>query len=329
MNMHAQTITGQLEHALATEAPASGGASRDVISRCSHNPLISLDDIPFRCSDIWNAGVIRFGGQYLLLMTVEMLEGRCAIFQARSDDGVNFTVEAEPFMTPDDDGPGKIYENVGVRDPRIIASGDEYLITYLADSDHGQRLGLARTKDFRSVEKIRYISQVDVKNGVLFPRKVGGEYLLLSRPAQGASIWLNRSSDLEFWRSESVVMTPRSGFWDTHLIGAAGPPIEIDAGWLLIYYGERLTSAGPLVRLGAAILDRDNPAKVIARSSIPILAPRERYERIGDVPNVVFSCGAVLDDDMVVIYYGASDSCICRGQAPLTQIVQTCFQEEA
>ncbi len=178
------------------------------------------------------------------------------------------------------------------------------------------------------MEQIAYISQVDVKNGVLFPRKVGGKYLLLKRPSTGSSIWLSYSDDLVFWGCSTVLMTPRSRYWDSDRIGAAATPIEIDEGWLLIYYGEKSTSAGPLVRLGAAILDRDDPARVLARSNIPILSPREKYERIGDIPNVVFSCGALLEDGQVNVYYGASDSCICRGAAPLEDILRVCFESE-
>ena len=111
-------------------------------------------------------------------------------------------------------------------------------------------------------------------------------------------------------------------------VGAAAPPIETEAGWLLLYYGERQTSAGPLVRLGAAVLDRAHPQRVLRRSNIPILSPRERYERIGDVPNVVFSCGALREDDTIHLYYGASDSCICLGTASLDAILQTCIESE-
>jgi len=301
---------------------------RDVIARCPRNPLIRLEDVPFRCSDIRNAAVVSHAGEHLLLVTVELLEGRCAVFRARRNGGGRFAVDPRPFMAPDDDGPGRAYESTGIGDPRVTRLDGTYYIVYVAEGDHGQRLGLARTADFETVERLGYVSQVDVKNGVLFPRRIGGKYMLLQRPQQGWRIWLAGSEDLTFWHCEAVVMTPRGGFWDPDRIGAAAPPIEIDEGWLLIYYGERSTSAGPLVRLGAAILDRDDPSRVLARSNIPILSPRERYERIGDVPNVVFSCGALLEGDTVHLYYGASDSCICRGEAPLEAVVRTCFDSE-
>jgi len=303
-------------------------AGRDVIRRCEGNPLISLESLPFRAGDIWNAGVARVGDDVLLLLTVETLAGRYRTHLAHSDDGLNFIVESEPFLGPIESGPNEMYENGGIRDPRITPINGEFYITYIADGNHGLRLGLARTTDFKDVERLAYISQVDVKAGALFSKLIAGRHAVLKRPDAGCSIWVSYSDDLEFWGNESVVMTPRGGYWDSNRVGAAAPPIEIDAGWLLIYYGEKLTSAGPLVRLGAAVLDRDDPSRVIARSDIPILSPRERYERVGNVPNVVFSCGALLEGDDLVVYYGASDSCICRGSAPLDEIVRLCFERD-
>jgi len=297
---------------------------RDVIRRCRANPLIALGSLPFRASDIWNAGVVKLADEYLLLLTVETLVGKYKIYRAHSRDGLSFAIEREPFLGPIEHGPAAQYENGGVRDARVIPIDGEFYITYIADGRHGLRLGLAKTSDFRSVERLAYISQVDVKAGALFTRKINGQHALLKRPDAGESIWLSTSDDLEFWSDDSVVLTPRGGYWDAHRVGTAAPPIEIEQGWLLIYYGEKFTSAGPLVRLGAAVLDRDDPAKVTGRSNIPILSPREKYERVGDVPNVVFSCGAMLEDDQVVVYYGASDSCICRGSAPLSDILAVC-----
>ena len=115
--------------------------------------------------------------------------------------------------------------------------------------------------------------------------------------------------------------------WDFHRIGPAVPPIPVKEGWLFIYYGEKLTSAGPLFRLGAAVLDRENPTRVLGRSDVPILSPREPYERVGDVGNLVFSCGAVLEDEnQLRLYYGGSDSCICVGSSPVGKIVERCLR---
>jgi len=300
---------------------------RDVIHRCRANPLIAIDDLPFQTSDIWNAGVVRFQDSYLLLVTVETLEGLTSIYLAKSSDGRKFSVQPKPFMAPTENEAFAQYETFGIRDPRITKIDDTFYIAFLADSESGKRIGLAATNDFQSVERIRLISQPDTKSAALFPKKFNGRYAILERPADGASIWITFSDDLTYWGSSTVVMTPRTGHWDSTRIGAAGPPIEIQQGWLLIYYGEKQTSAGPLVRLGAAVLDKHNPEKVIARSNIPILAPREKYERIGDVSNMVFSCGALLEDDnQLKIYYGASDSCICLGTGDLDDIINVCYQ---
>jgi predicted GH43/DUF377 family glycosyl hydrolase len=302
-----------------------GSSGPDVVHRWVDNPLIAIEDIPFRCSDVWNAGVVHVDGEYILLITIESLQGQPAIYQARSRDGKHFSVDPEPFLAADPTRPCR-YETSGLRDPRITRTDGVYYVTYVADSPCGLRVGLARTEDFRSVERLGIITEPDTKGGALFPEKINGRYALLERPNPGLSIWLSYSDDLEFWGSSVAVMTPRDGYWDCHRIGLAGPPLGIDTGWLLIYYGEKSTSAGPLMRLGAAILDAEDPSKVVARSNIPILSPREPYERIGDVPNVVYSCGAILEADGTVrIYYGGSDSCICAGTAKLDDIIDICL----
>ncbi|NLF29259.1 MAG: glycosidase [Planctomycetes bacterium] len=302
------------------------GILGDVVVRSPANPLVGINDIPFACSDIWNAGVTCVDGVCIMLITIELLEGRHAIYRARSEDGETFAIDGTPFMVPATEGPRARCESAGIRDPRVTFLEGCYYIGYLAEGDDGLRVALARTKDFQSVEWLGYPTQVDEKNGTLFPARIGGRYALLTRPNAGASIWVIYSDDLEFWGSPAPVMTPRAGYWDSDRIGPGPPPIETEQGWLLLYYGQKSTSAGPLVRLGAALLDREDPARVLARSNIPILSPRERYERIGDVPNVVFSCGALLSDGIVTVYYGASDSVICRGSAPLEEIIGHCFR---
>ncbi len=297
---------------------------RDIVHRWEGNPIIALEDLNFRVADIHNAGVARMNGELMMLLNIESLQGFNLFYRAKSQDGLNFTVDPHPFMEPPQDGPRARYETFGIRDPRITPLDGTYYITCLADSELGLRLGLARTKDFEHAEFLGYVSQPDVKNGVLFPCKFDGRYALLKRPS-GGDIWISYSEDLAFWGDEKVVMTTRGGFWDASRIGAAAVPIEIEQGWLLVYYGAKDTSAGPLVRLGAAVLDRDDPARVIARSNIPLLSPREDYERIGDVPNMVFSCGAIVRDDELWIYYGASGSCVCLGSARIGEIVEFCL----
>jgi predicted GH43/DUF377 family glycosyl hydrolase len=302
----------------------AGQSGWDIVTRWEGNPLIGIRDLPFRAGDIHNAGVACLNGEMVMLLTIESLRGNTLIYKATSRDGVNFTVEETPFLAPHLEGPRAVYERVGVRDPRITPMDGKYYITYLADGDHGMRLALAATTNFRSLEFLGYVSQTDVKNGVLFPRKIGDRYALLKRPASG-NIWISFSHDLAFWGEERVVMQSHGGYWDSDRIGASAVPVEVEQGWLLLYYGVRETDAGPLFRLGAAILDKDDPSRVLARSNIPLLSPREKYERIGDVPNLLFCCGAVVRDENLWIYYGASDSCICLGTASIADIVEFCL----
>ena len=304
---------------------------KNVVRRYSGNPIISLTDIPFRCSDVHNAGAVKFGGQYILLVTVESLQGDCALYRAVSDDGKRFTVEREPILAPAEEGPYAKYEHDGVRDARVTLLEGTYYVTYLAQSRYGFRVGLGRTEDFRSIERMGLISEPDTKNGVLFPRKFNGRYARLERPREGANMWVSYSHDLMHWGDWEPVMTRRGGYWDSDRIGASTPPMEVECGWLVIYYGEKHTASGPLFRLGAVFLDHEDPATVVGRSNIPILSPREDYERIGDVENLVFCCGALRGEDggTLEVYYGAANSCICLGTVDMEDLQRMCMKRKA
>jgi len=302
---------------------------RDIVSRWKDNPIITLDDLSFRCSDICNAGAVKVAGEYILLLTIQSLEGFYSIYTARSRDGYCFKVSDQPLLAPSPEGPFAAYEELGVLDPRIVLLEETYYISYNALGPHGYRLGLASSKDFRTVQRIDLTSEPDTKAGMLFPRKIKGKYARLERPSNGGSIWVTYSDDLEYWGWSEVVMTPRSGFWDNNRIGAATPPVETDQGWLFIYYGVRQTSSGPIFRLGAAMLDAESPMQVLGRTNVPILSPREEYERIGDVTNLVFSCGAIIEpNDEVKLYYGAANSCICVGTTKVQNIIHACLESK-
>jgi beta-1,4-mannooligosaccharide/beta-1,4-mannosyl-N-acetylglucosamine phosphorylase len=143
------------------------------------------------------------------------------------------------------------------------------------------------------------------------------------------SIWISYSPDLINWGRSELVFSPRPRYWDSYRIGASAPPILTDRGWLEIYHGVKMTSAGPIYRIGTAMLDKDDPAKMIGRCLAPVLSPRERYERVGDVGNVVFACGAIVDDDgEVKVYYGAADTSICVATGTLDELIDSCFEEK-
>ncbi|MBW2664493.1 MAG: glycosidase [Deltaproteobacteria bacterium] len=284
----------------------------DIIRRWKDNPIITLSDLPFPASDICNAGAVKFRGMYFLLITIENLSGQKSLYIAKSKDGLCFEVDEKPFMEPSEDEPYKKYEKISVMNARITPFEGAYFVTYIA----------ARTDDFKSIARIGMISSVDTKGGTLFSEKINGRYARLERPWSGGRIWI-------YWGGSKVLISPRPGYWDASRVGDAAPPIRLkDGRWLLIYYGIKDTCSGPLFRIGALILDPDDPAKVIARTNIPILSPRKDYERIGDIPNLIFSCGALLEQDRFLLYYGAAKSCICLGTTSIDKIEKECAESK-
>ncbi|MBW1940438.1 MAG: glycoside hydrolase family 130 protein [Deltaproteobacteria bacterium] len=297
----------------------------DIIHRWEGNPVITMEDLPFKASNICNAGAVRIENTYLLLVTIETLRGHKKLYIARSEDGRYFDMDAKPFM----ESAGKKYEEISVMDGRITPFEDTYYISYIAESHYGYRIGLARTDDFKTVTRLGFVSEVDIKDGTLFPEKVNGRFARLERPWAGGNIWISYSDDLVYWGGSEIVLSHRPGHWDTNRVGNAAPPFKVkDGRWLLLYYGIKDTSAGPLFRIGAVFLDPDNPAKVLSRTNIPILSPRERYERVGDIPNLIFSCGAILEDEKLLLYYGASNSCICLGSTTIDKIDHECLKSK-
>jgi predicted GH43/DUF377 family glycosyl hydrolase len=305
---------------------------RDVIHRWEGNPIVSLEDIPFECNTVFNAAAAKIDGQYRLLIRVEDKRGRSIFALARSEDGYRFVVDPKPVMTPSDQEPFATYEACGIEDPRITHLDGTYYVMYTAYSHYGPRLALARTDDFTTFERIALISEPVNKDGALFPKKIKGCYARLDRPMVGSSgnMWISYSDDLIHWGGAEVAMTTRPDHWDCVRIGASAPPIATEHGWLEIYHGVKDTAAGPIYRLGVAMLDLENPARLVGRAAIPILTPREYYERVGDIGNVVFSCGAILEEHsgLVKMYYGAADTCICVGTAKLEALIKRCFEGE-
>ncbi|MFC1517438.1 glycoside hydrolase family 130 protein [Candidatus Margulisiibacteriota bacterium] len=301
----------------------------DIIHRWEGNPLIELEDLPFKANTVLNAGVSHINDEILLLIRYEDLAGYSKFVLARSKDGYHFEIGKKPFMEPMKDGPYEAYEQLGIEDPRITLLDGTYYILYTAHSNNGHRIGIAKTKDFKSVERISLITQPDTKNAMLFPKKIDGKYCMLYRPAEGGNIWISYSDDLIYWGNARIAVPNRGGGrWDGKRIGASVPPIEIKEGWLLIYYGVKETMGSNVFRMGACILDKEKPYKIVGRSEIPILSPRESYERTGDVPNMVFSCGACIEPhtNELRLYYGASQTSLALGVAPLQTIIDKCLK---
>jgi predicted GH43/DUF377 family glycosyl hydrolase len=301
---------------------------RDIVHRWEKNPLIDIKDLDFNCSDIRNAGAVDFNGEVILLVTIEYLTGHQGIHLARPTSDGDYKVQTRPFLSQSDQQKYSRHESRGVLDARVTFLDGIYYILYDVYGDYGYRLAIAKTQNFETVERIGLISEPDTKAGVLFPAKLKGRYARLERPSD-RSIWVTYSDDLLHWGGSEIVISPRGGFWDETRIGAGAVPIEIEHGWLVFYYGVKETPAGPIYRIGAVILDRKEPTRIVGRTNIPVLSPRENYERIGDLPNLVFSIGALADSrGNLKIFYGAANSCICLGTTTVDKIVENCFESE-
>ncbi len=303
---------------------------RPLIQRYKENPILTRDDVPYPVGTVHNAGVVKHHDRYIMLFRSHTHNGRSIIGKAESQDGFSFTVDPEPFLVPATEGVFAEYEAFGVEDLRITPIEGEYLLTYSAYSRHGVRIALARTKDFGSVERVALITQADLRNVVIFPQKFEGRYVRLDRPHSEItpwSIWISYSPDLIHWGDSKMLMKPLPYHWDEMKIGPGAVPFKTSEGWLHIYHGVFKTMAGAVYRLGVALHDLDDPSKIIGISDRWILQPEDPWEVSGYVPNVVFTCGAVPEDDGTVkIYWGGADTVMCAGTARIDELVQLCLE---
>lgn len=302
-----------------------------IVTRYTKNPILTKDDVPYQVATVHNAGMAKYNDKYIMLFRSHLHNGRSIIGIAQSYDGYNFKVEDEPFLTPSTDSAFGEYEEYGVEDVRISQIGDDYLLTYSAYSRYGVRIGLAKTRDFETVERISMITQSDLRNVVIFPEKINGQYVRLDRPHSEISkwsIWISYSPDLVHWGNSKVIIKPETYHWDEMKIGPGATPIKTDKGWLNIYHGVFETMSGVVYRLGVALHDLNNPEKILGVSDDWILQPQDPWEVTGYVPNVVFTCGAIPEDDgSVKIYWGGADSVMCVGQANISDLVDLCLKK--
>lgn len=302
-----------------------------LVTRCKNNPILTKENVPYPVATVHNAGVIKYNNKYIMLFRSHLFNGRSIIGIAESEDGYDFKVRPEPFLVPSSDSDFGEYEEYGVEDVRISQIDDDFLLTYSAYSRHGVRIGLARTKDFMTVERISLITQSDLRNVVIFPQKINGKYVRLDRPHSEISkwsIWISYSPDLVHWGDSKVIIKPETYHWDEMKIGPGATPIKTDKGWLNIYHGVFETMAGAVYRLGVALHDLDDPSKIIGISDEWILQPEDPWEITGYVSNVVFTCGAVPEEDGTVkIYWGGADSVMCVGNAKIDDLVELCINK--
>ena len=293
---------------------------KELFHRFPGNPVLTAAQWPEMVNTVFNPGVVVHEGETLLLVRVEDRTGLSRLCVARSADGLtDWKIENERGMVPITES---FSEKWGIEDPRITRCedglADGYMITYTGFSEGGPLVCLASTRDFVTFERKGVLMPPEDKDAALFPCRFDGRWALLHRPVpnyaqMGAHIWISFSPDLRHWGDMTLLLpAERGGLWDTGKIGLGPPPLETDHGWLICYHGVKSTAAGAIYRLGLALLDRDDPRKVLARSSEWVFGPEAPYEQAGDVPNVVFPCGWVVDadGDSIRMYYGAADTSI-------------------
>jgi predicted GH43/DUF377 family glycosyl hydrolase len=299
----------------------------ELFRRYEGNPILTAAHWPRTVNAVFNPGVAQLDGETLLLARVEDRTGISRLDLARSANGLtDWIIDHDRNMMPD---LAQHAEEFGIEDPRITQIGDEYLIAYTGYSSHGPLVCLATTRDFRSYERRGVLMPPEDKDAALFPRQFDGRWALIHRPVSAtprhaAHIWMSWSPDLRHWGDHTILLRAREGaWWDAHKIGLCAPPLETSSGWLLLYHGVHTTAAGSIYRFGLALLDAAHPDQVRARSREWLFGPDAHYERIGDVDQVVFSCGwQLLDDgDTIRMYYGAADTSICVATASLSALL--------
>jgi len=316
------------------------------LSRHPANPILTRADIPASeahladVSSVFNPGAALLDGRVFLLLRVQNRGRETYLMGADSEDGVRFRVRPGEIPLRDLSRAGRVYH---AYDPRITRIEDEWLVVLALDRDDDCRLGLAATKDFRELRFLDVISEDDSRNGALFPERIGGKWAMLERPNRvrpddgpptGDEIVLSYSDDLRVWRRRATVAKGRWRYWDER-IAPGTPPVKTREGWLLLYHGVATHFASANVyQVGALLLDLDDPSRLLARTRYNILEPREPYEMVGQVPNVVLFCGWVVPDrdaegfalpeSRALVYYGAADTTVCLATTTIAELLEDC-----
>lgn len=301
----------------------------ELFRRYGKNPIISVHELPFPALGVYNPGVAEYDGGVVLLLRVELPDGRSMIYRAYSRDGIGgWEIDTRPLLTPEDlRGTVGQCEPISCEDPRVtyVPELRRWVIAYVAVLDTGPAVALAWTEDFVRVQPMGVILSPPNKDAAVLPERINGLWYLLHRPMSGGAehIWSAVSPDLIHWGNPQVVLRERGGlWWDGERIGIGGPPLKLPEGWLLIYHGVKGIAGTLTYRLGVALLDATNPSHVLARSPYPVMSPQEPYERLGQGVNIVFSCGALLRGEELWLYYGAADTCIGLAFVPVRELVR-------
>ncbi len=314
------------------------------------DPVLTRDDVPYESDLTFNAGIVHDGKSYVMLFRndygctkAEWEAGKrfkgTNIGLARSDDGIRWKVFERPVFDLKSDEISRAY------DPRITCLDGRYYICFAADTRHGVCGGICVTDDFLSYE-ILSMSAPDNRNMVLFPEKIGGNYVRLERPMPVYSregdeqfdIWLSESPDLRYWGKTRLVLGCEHVPYCNSKIGPGAPPLKTDKGWLTIFHAvDKDPSRGKngwedswkkRYVIGIMLLDLNDPSRVIGMSKLPLMVPQtERELHVGFRTNALFPCGMIrTGEGMIRIYYSASDTVVCMAEAPEAALIALCDQ---
>lgn len=238
---------------------------------------------------------------------------------ARSKDGHHFTLDEKPFVYPSNE-----QETFGIEDPRVTQIGDMYYVYFSVISPVGIGESMVSTKDFVNFEHHGMIFCPENKDVIIFPEKINGKYYALHRPTTKSignpEIWIAESNNLLYWGNHKHLMGLRKGMWDGGRIGGGAVPFKTDKGWLELYHGATLDHR---YCMGAVLLDLNDPTIIIARSDKPIMEPDADYEKKGFFGDVVFSCGVLVEGDIVKMYYGVADTSMACAELSLQEILDS------
>ena len=282
--------------------------------RYSANPVIPRDLLP-TSNSIFNSAVVPFRDGFAGVFRCDDTNRRMALHVGFSKDGLKWDICPEVLRFQG--AAPEVAEWVYGYDPRVTLLDGKYWVSW-CNGYHGPTIGLAWTEDFKTFHQVENAFLPYNRNGVLFPRKIGGRYAMLSRPSDTGhtafgDIFYSESPDMEFWGHHRHVMAPAPfevSAWQCMKIGAGPIPIETSEGWLLLYHGVLRSCNGYVYSFGSALLDLEQPWKVLARSGPYLLSPQTPYECMGDVPNVAFPCAALHDSatGRLAVYYGCADT---------------------
>jgi predicted GH43/DUF377 family glycosyl hydrolase len=296
------------------------------LTRYDKNPILTKSDVPFKVNSIFNPGAVKVDDKYLLICRVEMPNGRSSLVTALSKEGHKFTVDSEPCLTPLDHKEHFKFVEWGIEDARVTPIENKFYLAYTGYSKYMPMVILAETEDFKNFNIIGPISEPSNKDCALFPEKINGYYWKIDRPSAESrrDIWISRSKDLIHWGGYEVLSEPAPGSWEADKIGGSTPPIKTKEGWLMLYHGVRGFGISNLYKVGVMLLDLKKPWIVLGKSKEPILSPETNYERVGDVGNVVFTNGWIVEKEEVKIYYSGADTNICLATTTLDYLISCC-----